>query len=85
MLKAGNKAVFFELDGPRGGLRLGAVLKGALAEEALTWVDTLCLIYGLPPAEWREVGQGLAWSYQDEARGLRAEARVTPWGLKEEG
>jgi hypothetical protein len=85
MGRLGNKAVLFELEGPRGGLRLGAVLKGALAEEALTWVDTLCLIYGLPPAEWQEAGQGLAWSYQDEARGLRVEARVTPWGLREEG
>jgi hypothetical protein len=81
----GSKAVLFELEGPRGGLRLGAVLRGALADEALTWVDTLCVIYGLPPAEWEEAGYGLAWSYQDQARGVRAMARVTPWGVREEG
>jgi hypothetical protein len=85
MLKPGNRAVFFELEGPRGGLRMGVVLRGSLADEALTFVDTLCFIHGLPPAEWQEVGQGLAWSYQDQARGVKAEARVTPWGLRQEG
>jgi hypothetical protein len=84
MGKAGNRALLFELQGPRGGLRMGVVLRGSLADEALTFVDTLCLIYGLPPAEWEEVGHGLAWSYRDEARGVQAMARVTPWGLGEE-
>ncbi len=85
MLRPGNRAVFFELQGPRGGLRMGVVLKGALAEEALTFVDGLCAIYGLPAPEWQESGSGLSWSYHDQARGLKAEARVTPWGLREEG
>ncbi len=80
----GNKAVLFELDTPRGGLRMGIVARGSMAEEALSLVDALCAVFGLPAPEWEEAGHGLAWSFQDRARGLRAEARVTPWGLREE-
>jgi hypothetical protein len=80
----GNKAVLFELQTPRGKLRMGVVLRGSFAQDALTFVDSLCGFFGLPPAEWEEAGYGLAWSYRDEARGVQAMARVTPWGLGEE-
>ncbi len=82
---ARNRAVFFELATPRGGLRMGVVARGSMAEEALSLVDALCAVFGLPAPEWRESGSGLSWSYQDQAQGLKAEARVTPWGLREEG
>jgi hypothetical protein len=75
----GNRAVLLELATPRGTLKVGAVLKGSFAEEALTWVDTLCFLFGLPPAEWEETSYGLAWRYQDQA-GVRVYAKVTPWG-----
>jgi len=80
----GNKAVLFELETPRGKLRMGVVLQGSFAEEALTFVDSLCVVFGLPPAEWGEAEHGVAWSYRDQARGLRAEVRVLGWGLRKE-
>ena len=85
MARAGNRALLFEVETPRGSVRMGVVLRGVYAEEALSVVDNLCLLFGLPPAEWEEAGHGLAWSYHDQGRGLKVEARVTPWGLGEEG
>jgi len=80
-----NKAVLFEVQGPMGGVRLGAVLRGTLAEEVWAFVDSFCIIFGLPAPEWEETESGLVWRHEDQARGVKAEARVTPWGLREEG